>query len=524
MTFLSRIRVLIVSQFRNTARLAFSKGNLFLTIVSVFLLYKAPFDPDMWWHIKYGQLILYTKNFPLKDLFSYPFEGYEWASSYWLPQVSMAMLNSIGGPFLVSLVFSLVLAVYVVWFVRLYGFGFYSSLFAVLTVSLGFSSYGVTIRPMLFSCIFMLALWGLLTGWGRVGPVEESEEGAVQPAIEPRLLLIPLLFLMWVNFHADFIVGLGVLLTYVVFESFLSFRERHFLALRRILFLFLIMLSSGLATLVNPYSLNLHKTLFNDVYNIRDHNTRILEFKPTPIQNPNFLLSVGATLVFITVFYKKGFSVIPEKAKLLYGTALVVTLILGFASHYFFRFFYIYALPYFLCFADMAVNYARGFRWLKVGSVHLKFVLGFLLFFSFCNFMVGVLTTLEPRLLSKKMKLPYAAVEFVNKTNPDGNMLNFYNWGGFLIGFAPQYKVFTDGRMASWNPGGVQVLDLYHELVFGNDSEKLQRFIDEHGVGWSIFPVESGVNSVLQKELGWKVVYRDDIAIVLTKSSKDLTN
>src|ERR1051325_1552621 len=46
-------------------------------------------DPDLWWHLKVGQIIWTTHAIPTRDTFSFTTGGHAWAAHEWLAQLSI---------------------------------------------------------------------------------------------------------------------------------------------------------------------------------------------------------------------------------------------------------------------------------------------------------------------------------------------------------------------------------------------------------------------------------------------------
>ena len=44
-------------------------------------------DPDLWWHLRTGQLIVETGHVPHSDPFSFTRAGHAWVSHEWLSEV-----------------------------------------------------------------------------------------------------------------------------------------------------------------------------------------------------------------------------------------------------------------------------------------------------------------------------------------------------------------------------------------------------------------------------------------------------
>src|SRR5438874_7273193 len=54
-------------------------------------------DPDLWWHLKLGQIIACTHSVPSTELFSHTAAGHPWTAHEWLAQLSMYAAYQAGG-------------------------------------------------------------------------------------------------------------------------------------------------------------------------------------------------------------------------------------------------------------------------------------------------------------------------------------------------------------------------------------------------------------------------------------------
>jgi hypothetical protein len=113
----------------------------------------------------------------------------------------------------------------------------------------------------------------------------------------------------------------------------------------------------------------------------------------------------------------------------------------------------------------------------------------------------------------EKQTFPVAAVEWIAKNKPEGNIYNTYDWGGYLIWkLYPEYKVFIDGRA-----------DVYGDVFIRN---YLTIYRAEQG--WNEKLINSNVRVVLIKPdapladamrqmSNWEIVYKDEQSILYIK-------
>src|SRR5947207_2581161 len=60
-----------------------------LAVVSVSTISNRFADPDLWWHLKVGQIVVTTHSIPAFDTFSYTTGNHAWTAHEWLAQAAM---------------------------------------------------------------------------------------------------------------------------------------------------------------------------------------------------------------------------------------------------------------------------------------------------------------------------------------------------------------------------------------------------------------------------------------------------
>lgn len=187
-----------------------SPGGLFLSAVMLavaFPLTSAIRDPDFWWHLRSGQLIMQTGGLLHTDPFTYTATGHAWTMHEWLTEVLFAGLYRAGGLAPIVALLSVVswLGVVCIFlrarFDRPGPFALGGGM--VLAVIAGYPIWGPRAQMITFAlaCLTLLLTERHLRRGGRLS-----------------LVLIPV-FLVWSNLHSGFLIGLGFMGVVLVAEA-----------------------------------------------------------------------------------------------------------------------------------------------------------------------------------------------------------------------------------------------------------------------------------------------------------------
>jgi hypothetical protein len=93
-----------------------------------------------------------------------------------------------------------------------------------------------------------------------------------------------------------------------------------------------------------------------------------------------------------------------------------------------------------------------------------------------------------------------------------GEMFNSYGWGGYLILYLPERRVFMDGRNDFY---GEELID-----EFNKPDEVKPGWEDvfaKYHVGWTILPRTHPLCSLLALRIDWKQVYQDEVTAIYTR-------
>lgn len=109
---------------------------------------------------------------------------------------------------------------------------------------------------------------------------------------------------------------------------------------------------------------------------------------------------------------------------------------------------------------------------------------------------------------------PVAAVAFI-KENPGqfaGNMFNQYMWGGYLMEYLPDHRVFVDGRADFYGEPLVKEFDDVTALRT-NWTQILARY----DVRWTLMPTDHRLNVALTLLPGWERAFSNDTATIFRR-------
>lgn len=162
-----------------------------------------PQDFDLGWHLKYGEYAVQNKTLLWENTFSSAMPEYRYINHAWGTDIITYVIFNNFGFLGLSVAGAFIIAA--AWFVfaRAARFDFWQlSLTAPLTLYFFSSLLGESFRGQFLSLFFLGVLWFLL---------RRFEEGK-----QRSLYFVPLLFLVWANFHGQFLMGLILFSIWIV--------------------------------------------------------------------------------------------------------------------------------------------------------------------------------------------------------------------------------------------------------------------------------------------------------------------
>lgn len=464
-----------------------------LVMLSVFTVRGRFSDPDMWWHLKTGEIIWNTHSIPRVDVLSYTAAGHSWVAQEWLSQVVIYGAYRLGG---------------------------YASLMLLLCITASLAVILGYVLSAVYSRNVKVAFLGGLTVWlfGTIG-------FAIRPHIIGYLLLLgellvlhmgrthnkrwffalPPVFALWINFHSSFVFGLLVLAvvlacSFLEFECGLLVSRRWDRPTRKAL-----SMAFGLSTMalfLNPIGPKLIWYPIDVMATERLNIASVAEWQPLPavdMRSWALLAAAGLTLALPLL----------RRIELRLDELCLVALSFGLAvQHQRMLFLFGILVAPVLCrlLADAWDQYEPGRdRVLPNAFVIAVAVLAIKASFPSAQ-------TLSEQVARVN---PVRALEFIRRTGLSGRMLNEYVYGGYLIWAAPEHKVFIDGRADLYDPSGI--LAAYGRWATFEENPRL--LLDRYGIRFCLLSKSHPMAQVMPVLEGWKVVYSDSNSLVFARQS-----
>jgi hypothetical protein len=448
-------------------------------------------DPDLWWHIKVGQDILTTHHWPTSDPFSYTVAGNPWMAYEWLGDVLLGSVARFGG--LLGLqVLLFVLASIVI--LALYGYttlrsgnskaGFVSS---GLLCSLAFASFNL--RPQMLGYLFLVLTLIIL---------ERFRQGR-----EKTLWFLPVLFVLWVNTHGSFIIGIGVLLVYLA-AGLLEFHlggieSRRWSPSQRIKLELVFLLSIAVLPLT-PYGSKVAVYPFDMAFGQPVNVANVLEWQPMPFSIAGGKLFLGVLIAFLLAQMLFQFTWRLAEAILFLGGIAMACLHVRFLM-----LFVPFAAPI------LAVMLARWLPPYERKKDHP--VLNAILMTAVVIAMVRYFPTRAGIEKITGDTYPVRAVEYLRQHPVPGPMFNTYGYGGYLVGMFPEQKVFIDGRGDLYERAGI----FSEYLEVANLKPAAFQVLRAHGIQSCLLENKEPLATVLAAQPDWERRYSDGVSVLFVR-------
>ncbi len=474
-----------------------AKINRWVAALAAILGAAAWFQPsvagsDLWWHLAAGREIWQGLQLPTVDHFSFTFAGRPWMHHEWVWGVGYWLAYEIDPQVVAWANLGLLLATFSAGFeVARRHCGSALGAGGALWAAAATSHWFLDIRPHELTLLFVaFVLWTRQKRWA--------------PWLWPPLMAL------WCNLHGGFVFGFGAIGLFALVET-----ARASVSARRVSIdarLWIGVTLTGLAFLCNPWGwriLEYPVAYLDSSSPFRE----ILEWQP-----PGFSLDVrgfsgrftwllGATVAAAVLELRR-------RQRDVYLVLLAgVSCAMALTSRRFIPLFALTALP-------LLAGLLTAIRDQVLGRVPAPLAGRILAAAPLAALLIaGGLwrdVRLTPGLLERwteSQLYPRAALRYLRALDPGPRLLNHYNWGGYVMLHAPEFKVFIDGR-ANTLYDDKTYLD-YLALSAARDG--LAARLAQYPVDAALIPYGSGrlADALSSPRHGWRVVYSDLVATIL---------
>jgi hypothetical protein len=429
-------------------------------------------DPDTYWHLASGKWMLEHGQLLRADVFSSTMNGAPYSVGEWLGEIAIYGSYFVGGWAGIAVLRAMLIAVGAFFITRVALRAAPAPFaLAVTALALALSEITWTDRPQLFTFALFPLLLDLLLA-ARAGRTR-------------LLFIVPPLILLWTNLHGGYALGLALVAIFAA-EAILTRRNAMFFAAAAVLAL--------AASFLDPGSLGLGAAAAHATAPPRF----IVEEAPPDVLRPAGFVFALFGLATLGLALARGGTVLD-------ALLLVPLFWLGLSAQRHMPYFALAATPY------IAAGLAElWWRWRPASRFALPRPVVVGLGVGLVAMVTGSVATAP--FAPIETQYPTAAREKLAATS--GNLLNEYDWGGYLIWRVPERPVFIDGRLFLFLP---DVLTEYEEMVFVRPGWRDQ--LDRHAISQVLLRPDRPLVAAL-RELGWTVVSEDATALLLQRPSR----
>lgn len=449
-------------------------------------------DTDFWWHLRVGENILATHHLPLTDTYSFTARGQPWMAAEWAGSTLFAVVEQAGGlraleALLITLGAAIVLALYALASLRS---GNSKAGFVAAAVLLVLATANFNLRPQMLGYLFLVLTLIALERF------RQGKRGA--------LWFLPALFLVWVNSHGSWPIGLGAMFVYWA-SGLREFRLGSIEMRRwapadrqRLSFVFLLCVA---VLPITPYGTRLAAFPFQFISALPVNLASINEWQPMPFNlfGAKLFLALIIGLFIVQIAFRPIWR-LEELALFFIGTVLACLHV---------RFLLVF-VPFFapLFAMTLACWLPRYYREKD------QYLLNAILMFSVAAAILYYFPS-QKRLEGNIAKnYPSGAVEYLRQHPVPGPMFNSYGFGGYLEwAFGGEHKVFIDGRGELYEPAGV-FADYMHITTLKPGALSVLR---GYGVQSLLLNRDEPLATTLSALPDWQSAYSDQTSILLVR-------
>lgn len=450
-------------------------------------------DPDIWWHLRNAEYLLKTHHFVRADMYSYTVTGTPWINHEWLTEIPYYLVWRLWGfrgifLLMVALVEIIILATY---YLGSLVSGNSKAAFVASWLALFLMTVSFGPRTLLFGWIYLIVLLVILWRYKQHG--------------KDFLWFVPLLFLLWVNSHGSWLIGMVVLSIFILTglrDISLPGLEGTRWKPTQLKRLLIVAALSIVALFINPYGYKLVFYPFDLAFRQTLNVSSIQEWASVDFHTVRGKVLIAATfLVFILILVRK------QRWRLEW---LVLLLFALYSSLTYVRFLFLAGIiltPVLALRLDMLPPYERAKD---------KPLINALFILLFIVFAVRTFPTEQSLAADIARTYPARAIGYLQPLiqQQPGRVFNDNLWGGYLDLNCRDVPVFIDSRVDIFEYRGV--LKDYLDFIHLNNSLEI---LDKYKIRYVMLATASPQAYFVSHVPEWRSIYHDDVATIFEKSA-----
>ena len=451
-------------------------------------------DPDIWWHLRNAEYLLKTHHFVRADMYSYTVTGASWINHEWLTEIPYYLAWRLWG---FRGIFLLMVALVEIIILSTYYLGslvsgnskaaFVASWLALFLMTVSFGP-----RTLLFGWIYLIVLLLILWRYKQHG--------------KDSLWLLPPLFLLWVNSHGSWLIGLVVLSIFILSglrDISLPGLEGTRWTPTQLKRLLIVAALSVAALFINPYGYKLVFYPFDLAFRQTLNVASIQEWASVDFHTVRGKVLIAAVfLVFILVLVRK------QRWRLEWFVLLLFAL---YSSLTYVRFLFLAGIvltPVLALRLDMVPPYEKDKDKPLINAFLILLVI---------VYMVHAFPTEQSLAADTAKTYPAKSIGYLQSLvqQQPGRVFNDYLWGGYLDLYCRDVPVFIDSRVDIFEYRGV--LKDYLDFTQLNNSLEI---LDKYKIRYLMLATKSPQAYFVNHVPEWHSIYHDDVTTIYEKTAK----
>jgi hypothetical protein len=455
-------------------------------------------DYDLWGYLSFGRVFWEERFFPYQDVFAYTPTKTLWVYHEWLTGVVFYGLIKYLGPASLQLMRYIlaILTIYLIYSTALKRGGSLFYALIILIPSILLISFGYfPARAQIFTFFFFILTLYILEYSKKTG------DGNI-------LRWLPLIQIIWCNFHGGFISGLGLIFLYALGEGI----ARKGIAISYLKWGII----ASFSTLINPYGI---KYWIYTIHAVSMPRPEITEWYSvaTALKSNVHIFPVVLFLIMSLIILLV--SLIRKKK---YITELLVIAVVIYLGSVHIRHGVLFGLvfgaymPLYL--SEYAHEWNAKRRSFKRLIDFLPVIFSSLLIITyFCFYPIKHISFIPSFKFSVSADLyPTKAIRWMKTNNIKGNILPHFEWGEYLSwSLYPDCRVAMDGRYETVYEDNLH--KEYFDFLYGRDGWDI--FLRKYPHDIVLLKARTKTHLLMTREKDWRIVYYDNTSVMFMKKN-----